>query len=143
VIAAAVQFGATVHDLAETELSYAPQYGAAKDPVNLAGMIAANFLCGDMPLVPWESLGDGGACLLDVREPAEFAAGAIPGAINIPLSQLRADFARLPRDRQIDVYCGVGQRGYYAVRFLRQNGFDARNLSGGIATYRMRKAAGV
>jgi len=143
VIAAAVQFGATVHDLAEMELSYAPQYGAAKDPVNLAGMIAANFLCGDMPLVPWESLGDGGACLLDVREPAEFAAGAIPGAINIPLSQLRADFARLPRDRQIDVYCGVGQRGYYAVRFLRQNGFDARNLSGGIATYRMRKAAGV
>ena len=143
VIAAAVQFGATVHDLAEMELSYAPQYGAAKDPVNLAGMIAANFLCGDMPLVPWESLGDGGACLLDVREPAEFAAGAIPGAINIPLSQLRADFARLSRDRQIDVYCGVGQRGYYAVRFLRQNGFDARNLSGGIATYRMRKAAGV
>lgn len=143
VIATALQFGATVHDLAETELCYAPQYGAAKDPVNLAGMIAQNYLSGDMPLAAWETLGKDDALLLDVREPAEFAAGAIPGANNIPLSQLRIEFARLPRDRAIDVCCGVGQRGYYAARFLRQNGFDARNLSGGYATYRMRKAAGL
>jgi NADPH-dependent 2,4-dienoyl-CoA reductase/sulfur reductase-like enzyme/rhodanese-related sulfurtransferase len=143
VIATALQFGGTVHDLAETELCYAPQYGAAKDPVNLAGMIAANFLCGDMPLAEWENIGSSGALLLDVREPGEFAAGAIPGAMNIPLSQLRTRFTELARDRAIEVYCGVGQRGYYAVRFLRQNGFEARNLSGGVATYRMRSAAGV
>jgi rhodanese-related sulfurtransferase len=143
VIATALQFGATVQDLAETELCYAPQYGAAKDPVNLAGMIASNVLCGDMPLAAWEDLGSNGALLLDVREPGEFAAGAIPGATNIPLSQLRTRSTELPRNRSIDTYCGVGQRGYYAVRFLRQNGFDARNLSGGIATYRMRKAAGL
>ncbi len=143
VIATALQFGATVHDLAETELCYAPQYGAAKDPVNLAGMIAANFLCGDMPLAAWENLGKDGVLLLDVREPGEFAAGAIPGAVNVPLPQLRTRLAELPRERPIDVYCGVGQRGYYAVRFLRQNGFEARNLSGGFATYRMRDAAGL
>ncbi|MFN2428003.1 MAG: rhodanese-like domain-containing protein, partial [Candidatus Binatia bacterium] len=143
VIAAAIRFGATVSDLAEMELCYAPQYGAAKDPVNLAGMIADNVLRGDMPLAAWESLGTDGALLLDVREPAEFAAGAIPGAVNVPLSQLRARVGELPRDRAIHACCGVGQRGYFAVRFLRQNGFDACNLSGGYATYGMRKAAGV
>ncbi len=143
VIAAALQFGGTVHDLAEMELCYAPQYGAAKDPVNLAGMIAANVLAGDMPLADWESLGKDDALLLDVREPSEFAAGAIPGAVNVPLSELRSRFGELPRDRAIDVCCGVGQRGYFAVRFLRQHGFDARNLSGGFATYRMRRGAGV
>jgi rhodanese-related sulfurtransferase len=63
--------------------------------------------------------------------------------MNIPLSELRTRFTELARDRAIEVYCGVGQRGYYAVRFLRQNGFEARNLSGGVATYRMRSAAGV
>jgi len=143
VIATALQFDATVHDLAETELCYAPQYGAAKDPVNLAGMIAANMLDGDMPLADWENLGADGAMVLDVREPAEFAAGAIPGAINIPLSQLRVRFEELMPEVALDVCCGVGQRGYYAVRFLRQNGFEARNLSGGYATWKMRKAAGL
>jgi NADPH-dependent 2,4-dienoyl-CoA reductase/sulfur reductase-like enzyme/rhodanese-related sulfurtransferase len=143
VIAGAIQHEGTVHDLAEAELCYAPQYGAAKDPVNLAGMIAANVLAGDMPLADWDSLGSDDALLLDVREPAEFEAGSIPGAVNVPLSQLRSRLAEVPRDRRIDVYCGVGQRGYYATRFLRQNGMEARNLSGGIATWRMRKAAGL
>lgn len=143
VIASVVQFGGTVHDLAEAELCYAPQYGAAKDPVNLAGMIAANVLCGDMPLADWDNLAGDGALLLDVRNSDEFAAGAIPGAINIPLAELRGRIGELPRGGAVDVYCGVGQRGYYAVRFLRHNGLEARNLSGGIATWRMRKAAGL
>ncbi len=143
VIATAMQFGGTVFDLAEAELCYAPQYGAAKDPVNLAGMIASNVLCGDMPLAAWEGLATTGALVIDVREAEEFAAGAIEGAINVPLSQLRRRFGELPRDRELQVCCGVGQRGYFATRFLRQNGFDAKNLSGGYATYVARKSAGL
>jgi NADPH-dependent 2,4-dienoyl-CoA reductase/sulfur reductase-like enzyme/rhodanese-related sulfurtransferase len=142
VIATAMQLGGTVHDLAEAELCYAPQYGSAKDPVNLAGMIAANVLAGDMPLADWERLGATDALVVDVRQPAEFAAGAIPGAINLPLPELRARFAELPRDRTLWLCCGVGQRGYYATRFLLQHGYDARNLSGGFTTYRaLRDAA--
>jgi rhodanese-related sulfurtransferase len=143
VIATAIQFCGTVYDLAEVELCYAPQYGAAKDPVNLAGMIACNVLDGDMPLAAWERLGAGDAVVLDVREPVEIAKGGLPGALNVPLSQLRRRFGELPRDRELQVCCGVGQRAYYAVRFLRQNGYDAKNLSGGYATYAARKAAGV
>ncbi|MCL4797394.1 MAG: FAD-dependent oxidoreductase [Bryobacteraceae bacterium] len=135
VISMAIQMGATVHDLEEAELCYAPQYGAAKDPVNVAGMIAANVLRGDTMLAGWEDPPDG-AYYLDVREPAEFAQGHLPGAVNIPLSQLRDRFGELPQDREIRVNCGVGQRSYYAVRFLRQNGYDARNLPGGIQTWR-------
>jgi NADPH-dependent 2,4-dienoyl-CoA reductase/sulfur reductase-like enzyme/rhodanese-related sulfurtransferase len=135
VIATAIQFGASVHDLAEAELCYAPQFGAAKDPVNLAGMLAENVLEGDMPLADWSQLGHTDATLVDVREPDEYAAGHLPGAVNVPLSQLRFRHTELPDDRDIWVYCGVGQRAYYAVRFLLQNGYSARNLSGGYTTY--------
>jgi NADPH-dependent 2,4-dienoyl-CoA reductase/sulfur reductase-like enzyme/rhodanese-related sulfurtransferase len=141
VIATAIQFGGTVHDLAEAELCYAPQYGAAKDPVNLAGMIAANVLDGDMPLADWRRIGDTEALLLDVREPEEFAAGHLPRAVNLPLSQLRQRFAELPREREVWISCGVGQRAYYATRFLAQHGYRARNLSGGYATYEALKDA--
>jgi NADPH-dependent 2,4-dienoyl-CoA reductase/sulfur reductase-like enzyme/rhodanese-related sulfurtransferase len=141
VIATAIQFGATVHDLAEAELCYAPQFGAAKDPVNLAGMIAENALNGDMPLADWEELGRTDMLLVDVREPEEFAAGHIPGAVNVPLSQMRQRIAELPRDREIWVSCGVGQRAYYATRFLAQNGFRPLNLSGGYTTYQALQAA--
>jgi NADPH-dependent 2,4-dienoyl-CoA reductase/sulfur reductase-like enzyme/rhodanese-related sulfurtransferase len=143
VIATVLQFGGSVEDLAEAELCYAPQYGAAKDPVNLAGMIAVNVLSGDMPLADWDAIGHDGHVILDVREPSEFSAGAVPGAINVPLSQLRRRLADVPSGNKIDVYCGVGQRAYYAVRFLRQNGRDARNLSGGFTTWKMREKAGV
>jgi NADPH-dependent 2,4-dienoyl-CoA reductase/sulfur reductase-like enzyme/rhodanese-related sulfurtransferase len=143
VIAAMIQMGATVRDLAEAELCYAPQFGAAKDPVNLAGMIAANHLDGDMPLAEWRRLGSDGQVAVDVREPDEFAAGHVAGALNLPLSQLRGRYGELPRDRPLAVYCQVGQRGYYAVRFLLQHGYRAANLSGGWTTYQALRAAGV
>lgn len=143
VIAMAIQKGATVYDLAEAELCYAPQFGGAKDPVNLAGMVAANYLDGDMPLAQWEGLGKDGELLVDVREADEHAAGHIPGAINLPLSQLRQHYGQLPKDRPIALFCEVGQRAYYAARFLLQHGYRASNLSGGYTTYQALKAAGV
>jgi rhodanese-related sulfurtransferase len=136
VISTAIQMGATVFDLEEAELCYAPQYGAAKDPVNLAGMIAANVVRGDVDLAPWHELHAAGELLLDVREPAEFQAGCFDGAVNIPLGQLRDRMEELPRDREIWVNCGVGQRAYYACRLLGQHGFRVSNLSGGFNTYR-------
>jgi NADPH-dependent 2,4-dienoyl-CoA reductase/sulfur reductase-like enzyme/rhodanese-related sulfurtransferase len=142
VIATAIQFRGTVHDLAEAELCYAPQFGAAKDPVNLAGMLAENVLNGDMAVANWLELGRTDALLLDVREPDEFAAGHIPNAMNLPLSQMRSCYAELPTDRDIWTYCGVGQRAYFATRFLTQHGYRARNLSGGYATYQAYKAIG-
>jgi rhodanese-related sulfurtransferase len=141
VVSMAIQLGGTVDDLAQAELCYAPQYGAAKDPVNLAGMIAQNVLAGDMPLADWERLPSSEALLLDVREAAELAEGRIPGSLHLPLSQLRERCDALPRDRPIWVCCGVGQRGYYATRFLAQRGFDVCNLSGGYTTYRQRGGA--
>jgi len=124
-------------DLEEAELCYAPQYGAAKDPVNIAGMIAANVLRKDAVVARWSDLPSTEAYLLDVREPSEFERGAIEGASNVPLSELRQRFEQLPRNREIWVNCGVGQRAYYAVRFLQQAGFPARNLSGGYQTWQV------
>jgi len=143
VVATAIQFGGTVHDLAEAELCYAPQFGAAKDPVNLAGMLAQNVLNGDMPVAEWNAVGRTDALLLDVREPSEYAAGHIPGAVNIPLSQLRRRCGELPEHRDIWICCGVGQRAYYATRFLTQRGYRAWNLPGGYATYVAMRDAGL
>jgi NADPH-dependent 2,4-dienoyl-CoA reductase/sulfur reductase-like enzyme/rhodanese-related sulfurtransferase len=134
VIAMAIQKGATVFDLEETELCYAPQFGAAKDPVNLAGMIAANALRGDAPVAHWADVKSSKAYVLDVREPQEFALGHVEGAKNIPLHSLRNRMSEMPRDREILVYCAVGQRSYYASRALRLNGFPAKNVSGGMKT---------
>jgi len=143
VIAQAIQMKATVFDLEEAELCYAPQYGAAKDPVNFAGMIASNVARGDMEIAPWNELESTSALILDVREAHEFRAGAIEGAVNIPLSELRARMGELPRSREIWVNCQVGQRAYYACRILAQNGFRARNLSGGYKSYRALYPEGV
>ncbi len=128
-LAIAIQLGATIYDLEEAELCYAPQFGSAKDPVNFAGMVAADVLRGDMPLAHWEAAG--GAFLLDVRDSDELAADPVPGARNIPLAGLRARLGELPRDREILVTCRSGQRAYLATRILLQHGFQARNLSGG------------
>ena len=126
--AMAIQMGCTIYDLEEAELSYAPPYGSAKDPVNFAGMVAADVLRGDMPLVHWDSLGD--AFLVDVRSPQEVEVESVPGAVNIPLPQLRSRLAELPRDREIALFCRSAQRSYYATRILLQNGFKAKNISG-------------
>jgi rhodanese-related sulfurtransferase len=128
-LAVAIQMGATIYDLEESELCYAPQFGSAKDAVNFAGMVAADVLRGDMPLAHWDDIG--GAFLLDVRQPVELVVESVPGAVNIPLNQLRARLGELPRDREIAVICRSAQRAYYATRILLQNGFKARNISGG------------
>jgi rhodanese-related sulfurtransferase len=119
--------------LEEAELCYAPQFGSAKDPVNFAGMVAADVLRGDMPVSHWDS--SGGAFLLDVREPAELAVEKATGAVNIPMGQLRARLGELPRDRDIRVICRSGGRAYYATRVLLQNGFRASTLSGGMLSH--------
>ena len=129
-LALAIQMGATIYDLEEAELCYAPQFGSAKDPVNFAGMIAADVIRGDMPISHWDAAGEG--FLLDVRESVELAVEEAPGSVNIPLGQLRGRLGELPKDREILVICRSGQRAYYATRILLQNGFKARNLSGGM-----------
>ncbi len=139
VLAMAIQMGATVFDLEEAELCYAPQFGAAKDPVNVAGMIAANQLRGDLPAARWDQVESTGALLVDVREADEFADGHVPGAINAPLSGLRDHLEDLPRDREIWLYCFSGKRSYDAVRALVQRGFDAKTLPGGIQSWRQRQ----
>lgn len=159
VISAFIQMGGTVYDLEEAELCYAPQFGATKDPVNLAGMIAANQLRGMHPLAKWEELLEthvqvsesqddasqllafilndpfAQAQLVDVRTEAEFEQKHIPNAINIPLDNLRERLDELSREREIWVVCGVGQRAYNAARILQQHGFRVKNLSGGMQTY--------
>jgi rhodanese-related sulfurtransferase len=122
--------GATVYDLEESELCYAPQFGSAKDAVNFAGMVAADVLRGDMPLAHWSDAD--GALLLDVRQPVELVVESVPDAVNIPLPQLRKRLGELPRDREILVICRSAQRAYYATRILLQNGFRVRSLSGGM-----------
>jgi NADPH-dependent 2,4-dienoyl-CoA reductase/sulfur reductase-like enzyme/rhodanese-related sulfurtransferase len=138
-LAIAIQMRATVYDLEEAELCYAPQFGSAKDAVNFAGMVAADVLHGDMPLAHWEDTD--GAFLLDVRQPVELVVESVPGAVNIPLNQLRERLGELPRDREIRVICRSAQRAYYATRILLQNGFTARNISGGMLARAMRSPA--
>jgi len=135
VVAMAIQMGATVFDLEQAELCYAPQFGAAKDPINLAGMIASNVVRGDLPWAHWTGDSPEDMFLLDVRDADEFAAGHVPGAVNIPLGELRRRTDELPLDGEIRSYCVVGQRAYYATRLLVQRGFRARSLSGGMRTW--------
>ena len=132
-LALAIQLGATVYDLEECELCYAPPFGSAKDPINFAGMVAAGVLRGDMPVTHWDSAQDG--LLLDVREGFEQAVEQVPEAVNIPLGELRSRLDELPRDREINVICRSGQRAYYATRILLQEGFDAKVISGGMLSH--------
>ena len=136
VIAMAIQKHGTVFDLEEAELCYAPQYGSAKDPVNHAGMIAANILRGHLEIGHWEQQALTGKYVLDVRTAFEFKSGHIENAINIPLHQLRQRMAEIPIDRDIWVYCLVGQRSYFAMRILAQTGYRVRTLSGGFLIYK-------
>ena len=132
-LAGMIQMRATVYDLEESELCYAPPFGSAKDPVNFAGMVAADVLRGDMPMAHWSSAKAG--FLLDVRDPFELAVEGVPDALNIPLGQLRTRLGELPRDREINIICRSGQRAYIATRILLQNGFKAKNVSGGMLSF--------
>ena len=134
-LAVAIQMGATIYDLEEAELCYAPQFGGAKDALNFAGMVAADVLRGDMPITHWGATQ--GAFLLDVRQPVELAVESVPGAVNIPLEGLRARLGELPRNREIHVICRSAQRAYYATRILLQSGFNAKSISGGMLSRAM------
>lgn len=140
VIGTAMQSGRTAPELAELELAYAPPFNSAKDPVNFLGMIAQNILDGTTHPAYADAL-PADALILDVREEAEYQAGAIPGAVNLPLGQLRSRLNELDRSREVIVHCQVGLRGYLAERILRQNGFSVRNLSGGYLTWKYTHAA--
>lgn len=139
VIAMAIQAEMSVFDLEEAELAYAPQFGSAKDPVNMAGFVAAGLLRRDHPQIDLENAvalaATGQLSLFDVRSPGEFAKGTIPGAVNIPVDELRGRLAEIPKNREIAVFCQVGQRGYLATRILLQSGYQVRNVGGGYRTW--------
>lgn len=140
ILAVAIQAGMSVFDLEEMELCYAPQYGSAKDPVNMAGFVAAGLIRGDHPQIDWETVAampESSRLLLDVRMESEFAGGHIPGAVNLPIDELRSRMPEVPRNQPIVAYCQVGQRGYLATRILLQAGFNVSNLGGGYKTYLM------
>jgi NADPH-dependent 2,4-dienoyl-CoA reductase/sulfur reductase-like enzyme/rhodanese-related sulfurtransferase len=139
VLATAIQGDMTVFDLEELELAYAPPYSSAKDPVNIAGFVAANIVRSDMEVVQWrdyEYLRKSNAVLIDLRNAKEIeAAGAIPESVHIPLDELRNSLDKLDRDKNYVPYCAVGMRGYLAHRILTQHGFKSKNLSGGYRTF--------
>ncbi len=138
VFATALKAGMNMNDLAELELAYAPPFGSAKDPVNLAGMAAQNVLAGDVALAQWHeiaTLDPAKTVVLDVRRADERAKGHIPGSMHIPLDELRARLTELPKDKEIIATCQSGQRSYFACRLLAQHGFKVRNLAGSWRTW--------
>jgi len=138
VIATAIRFGATVYDLAELELAYAPPYSSAKDPVNMAGFVGENILKGITKPFQWHEFKeiDPSILILDVREPIEREMGFIPNSINISVDQLRERMVELDKSKTYVVYCAVGIRGHAATRILMQNGFEnVYNMIGGFNTY--------
>ena len=139
IISTVMKFKGTVFDLEELELTYAPPYGSAKDPVNMAGFVAANYLRKDMPIWHWHNfanIAEDGGILLDVRTKEEFSTRNITGSINIPIEQLRNRLAEIPHDTSIYVYCEVGYRSYLALRILLQSGFnEVYELTGGFKIY--------
>jgi NADPH-dependent 2,4-dienoyl-CoA reductase/sulfur reductase-like enzyme/rhodanese-related sulfurtransferase len=143
IISTAIRAKMTVFDLEELELAYAPPYSSAKDPVNIAGFVAANILKGDMEITQWNELSDlvtQGAVLLDLRTRYELKyAGKIDGALHIPIDELRARLSELDKETQYLPFCAVGFRGYLGHRILVQNGFKSKNLSGGFAIYKAAK----
>ncbi|WP_037985569.1 CoA-disulfide reductase [Thalassobacillus devorans] len=138
VLATAIKGDLKVHDLPDLELAYAPPFSSAKDPVNMLGYVAENIIDGAVEITHWDEIDEKvsqGALVLDVRDEKELEQGYIPGAINIPLHDLRHRMDELPKGKPIHVNCQVGLRGYLATKLLRLNGYDARNLDGGWTTY--------
>lgn len=141
VLATAIKAGMNVLDITNIELSYAPPFGSAKDPVNMAGYVASNIINGDMKIFHWhdmKSLNPDKVTVLDVRTEMEFSKGSIAGSVNIPVDNLRERISELDSKRPVYAFCQVGLRGYIASRILIQNGFEnVYNLSGGYRLYKM------
>ncbi|MEG0377615.1 MAG: rhodanese-like domain-containing protein, partial [Eubacterium sp.] len=143
VIATVMKLGGTIYDLQDMELSYAPPFSAAKDPVNILGYIAQNIDQGVYKTVEWDEIDDivaGGGTLLDVRTPIEFGAGHVDGAINLELDTIRENLDKLPSDKNAPLYvtCQVGLRAYLAIRILAGHGYtNLWNLAGGYNTYKV------
>jgi CoA-disulfide reductase len=138
VIATAIKGDLNVFDLTEVELSYAPPFSSAKDPVNMAGYVATNIMNGDVETVQWNKIDEiveNGGLLIDVREPIEREMGFIKGSINIPLGEIRDRLNEISKDKTVYVSCQVGLRGYLASRILSENGYGVKNLDGGWKTY--------
>lgn len=138
-IALLIKNGGSIHDLTLVEHAYAPPFSSAKDPVAIAGYVACNVYDGLMPTITWRDLAEQKlpeGTLIDVRTLQEFTEGAIPNAIHIPVDELRERLDEIPEDKPIYLYCGVGLRGYVALKILTQSGFkNVYNLSGGYRTY--------
>lgn len=138
-IALLIKRGGTVYDLQKIEHTYAPPFSSAKDPIAIAGYVAGNIISGAMPVVTWRQISEADrtdTLFLDVRTREEFTFGAIPGAVNIPLDELRGRIDELPHDKDIYIYCAIGLRGYLALKILMGHGFNrVKNLSGGYKTY--------
>ncbi|MEG1935458.1 MAG: DsrE/DsrF/DrsH-like family protein, partial [Rikenellaceae bacterium] len=138
-IALLIKHGGTVYDLLKVEHAYAPPFSSAKDPIAIAGYVASNIISGAMPIVTWREMREVDSekiFILDVRTKDEFSFGAISGAINIPLDDLRSRLVEVPHDKPIYIYCAVGLRGYLALKILVARGYtDVKNLSGGYKTY--------
>lgn len=138
-IALLIKNGGKVHDLTFVEHAYAPPFSSAKDPVAIAGYVACNVLDGIMPIITWRDIVENKlpeGALIDVRAIEEFQEGAIPNALHIPVDELRERLDEVPDDKPIYLYCGVGLRGYVALKILKQSGFEnVYNLSGGYRTY--------
>jgi rhodanese-related sulfurtransferase len=137
-IASVIKKKGTIYDLSVIEHAYAPPFSSAKDPVNVAGMVAENILSGKVKILHSDEIPSSGSesLIVDVRTPIEFAADSIDDAVNIPLDELRGRLNELPKDKKIILYCGIGLRAYIACRILMQKGYDnVFNLSGGFRTY--------
>ena len=138
-IAQLIKQDGTVYELMQTEHAYAPPFSSAKDPIAIAGYVASNIIDGSMPAITWREIqqaGEKNALLVDVRTPDEYSFGSIPGAVNIPLDELRERIHEIPTDRPVYLFCAVGLRGYLALRILKGRGYEnIWNLSGGYKTY--------
>jgi rhodanese-related sulfurtransferase len=138
VMATCIKAGFKVTDLKDLELSYAPPFSSAKDPINMIGFIAENIYRGLVSTFEWDEVNDlvaKGHYLLDVREVDEYKKSSIKGVVNIPFPEIRSRINEIPRNKTIYVFCKSGVRAYSSCRILSQNGYDVLNLSGGYKSY--------
>ncbi|MBR7123975.1 MAG: FAD-dependent oxidoreductase [Candidatus Methanomethylophilaceae archaeon] len=139
VMAVAIRAGMTVEDLAELELSYAPPYSSAKDPVNYAGFVATNLISGLVKQYHWDELdakvADPNITVVDLRTAAEYANQHIEGPLHIPVDELRDRLSEIPKDKPVAIFCHSGLRSYIGYRILAQNGYDCSHMAGGFRFY--------